>query len=148
MIQKVSFVKKRLEKKGFTLLEVVIGIALISIVLLGLAQLFTLSVMNNLRSSNITNASFLAQQKIDLLRNWTASELGSAISAPMDEHIDTNNDGTYDFRRITRVNSQGYYWNIKVLVFSAAQMAVDVNDLIANPGSNELKAQMSTLISR
>lgn len=138
----------RLGRKGFTLIEALMGIAFVGIVLLGLAQLFCLSVMNNQRSGNITNASFLAQQQIDLMRNYTANELRAATLYPIDEQIDINNDGTIDFRRITQVKSKGFNWSVEILVFSAAQLGTNVNALIENPNLNEVKAQIGTVISR
>jgi len=139
---------RRLRKKGFTLIEAVMGIAFMGIVLLGLAQLFCLSVMNNQRSGNVTNASFLAQQEIDLMRNYTADELRAATSNPIDEQVDINSDGTIDFRRITQVKSKGFNWSVEILVFSPAQLSADVNELIANPDPNKVRAQIATIISR
>ena len=138
----------RLGRKGFTLIEALMGIAFVGLVLLGLAQLFCLSVMTNQRSGNVTNASFLAQQQIDLIRNYTANELREATLYPVDEQIDINNDGTIDFRRITQVKSKGFNWSIEILVFSAAQLGKSVNVLIENPNLNEVKAQIGTVISR
>jgi Tfp pilus assembly protein PilV len=139
---------RRLRKKGFTLIEAMMGIAFMGIVLLGLAQLFCLSVMNNQRSGNVTSASFLAQQEIDLMRNCTADELRTAASNPIDDQVDINSDGTIDFRRITQVKSKGFNWSVEILVFSPAQLSADVNELIANPGPNKVKSQIATIISR
>jgi Tfp pilus assembly protein PilV len=124
------------------------GIAFMGIVLLGLAQLFCLSVMNNQRSGNVTSASFLAQQEIDLMRNCTADELRAAASNPIDDQVDVNSDGTIDFRRITQVKSKGFNWSVEILVFSPAQLSADVNELIANPGPNKVRSQIATIISR
>lgn len=139
---------RRLRKKGFTLIEAMMGIAFMGIVLLGLAQLFCLSVMNNQRSGNVTSASFLAQQEIDLMRNCTADELRAAASNPIDDQVDVNSDGTIDFRRITQVKSKGFNWSVEILVFSPAQLSADVNELIANPGPNKVRSQIATIISR
>jgi len=139
---------RRLGRKGFTLIEALMGIAFVGLVLLGLAQLFCLSVMTNQRSGNVTNASFLAQQQIDLIRNYTANELREATLYPVDEQIDINNDGTIDFRRITQVKSKGFNWSVDILVFSAAQLGTNMNELIENPNLNEVKAQIGTVISR
>jgi len=146
--RKLGAMGRRLGRKGFTLIEALMGIAFVGLVLLGLAQLFCLSVMTNQRSGNVTNASFLAQQQIDLIRNYTANELREATLYPVDEQIDINNDGTIDFRRITQVKSKGFNWSIEILVFSAAQLGKSVNVLIENPNLNEVKAQIGTVISR
>ncbi len=67
---------------------------------------------------------------------------------PVDEQIDINNDGTIDFRRITQVKSKGFNWSVDILVFSAAQLGTNMNELIENPNLNEVKAQIGTVISR
>lgn len=136
------------KRKGFSLIEVLISISLIAIALLGLAQLFTYSVMNNSRSDRMTNAVFLAQQQIDVLRNLTATELSSLAGTAMDEQIDVNNDSTIDFRRITEIQTSGVSWDIRVLVFSPEQMGVARNTLLQNAAQYRVKADISTIISR
>lgn len=140
--------KKPRGKKGFSLLEVVIGIALVGIALLGLAQLFTYSVMNNARSDRMTNSTFLAQEQVDTLRNLTSTELNVLTAGTIDEQIDVNSDGTYDFRRLTQVQTSGTNWSVRVLVFSEAQFGVDATLLLQNPSKYKVKADVNTLISR
>lgn len=137
------------KREGFSLIEVLISITLVAIALLGLAQLFTYSVMNNSRSDRMTNAVFLAQEKIDFLRNLTATELSSIAGTAMDEQdIDVNNDSTIDFRRITEIQTSGVSWDIRVLVFSPEQIGVARNALLQNPTQYRVKADISTIISR
>jgi len=136
------------KRKGFSLMEVVVGMALVGIGLLGLAQLFFYSVMSNTRADKMTNATFLAQQQIDFLRNLPATDLSSLASSPIDEQMDINSDGIIDFRRITQIQPSGFYWTVRVLVFPAAQVGVDINELIQNPGHNQFRADISTIISR
>ena len=142
--------RKAAKTKGFSMIEVVIGIALVGIALLGLAQLFFLSVMNNARSDSMTNATFLAQQQIDFLRNLTADELENLTISPIDEQMDINNDGAVDFRRITQIQKSGFYWNIRVLVFPALQAyaETDVEELLQSPSDYHVRADISTVISR
>jgi len=146
--ERLKMKRKNFWKNGFTILETALGMALVAIVLLGLAQLFTLSVMNNLRSDNITNATFLAQQQVDFLRNLTAAELKTVSSNQLDELIDINNDGTCDFRRVTRVHPSGYYWDVDIFVFSAAEKNEDLSEFLLNRDPRIIKAQMSTIIGR
>jgi len=136
------------KNKGFSMIEVVVGIALVGVALLGLAQLFVLSVMNNARSDAMTNAVFLAQQQIDFLRNLSADELHNLSLTPIDELMDINSDGTVDFRRVTQLASSGFYWNVRVLVFSALQAGVTLDNLIANPSDYQVRADLNTVISR
>jgi prepilin-type N-terminal cleavage/methylation domain-containing protein len=133
---------------GFSLIEVLIGLAIVAIGLLGLAQLFTYSVMTNSRAERMSNATFLAQQQIDYLRNLTRDELDALSAGISDEQIDINLDGTVDYRRITETQSSGLFWNIRVLVFSAEELDADASVLAQNPQGNGVRASMSTIISR
>ncbi len=132
--------------KGFTLIEVVLAIAIVGIALLGLAQLFTYSVLVNSRSERMTNATFLAQQRIEFLRNISTTELSSIVS-PTDEQLDLNSDGIIDFRRVTELQSTGYSWNVRILVFSGEQLTVPVASLIDDPFKYRVRADISTIIS-
>jgi len=136
------------KSKGFSMIEVVVGIALVGVALLGLAQLFCLSVMNNARSDAMTNAIFLAQQQIDFMRNLSADELHNLSLNPIDELMDINSDGTVDFRRITQLAASGFYWNVRVMVFSGLQAQVAMDNLIASPSEYQVRADVSTIISR
>jgi len=136
------------KRKGFSLIEVLIGIAIVAIALLGLAQLFTYGVLTNSRAERMSNATFLAQQQIDSHRNLTADELNALASNPLDEQIDVNFDGTIDFRRITEIQSNGASWEMRVLVFSGEQVYTDAALLTQNPREYDPKANISTLISR
>ena len=136
------------KSKGFSMIEVVVGIALVGVALLGLAQLFCLSVMNNARSDAMTNSIFLAQQQIDFLRNLSAAELHNLSLSPIDELIDINSDGSVDFRRITQLGASGFSWNVRVMVFSGLQAQVAMDNLIASPSEYQVRADVSTIISR
>jgi prepilin-type N-terminal cleavage/methylation domain-containing protein len=146
---KVKFLQKdQAGKAGFSLLEVVIGIALVGIALLGLAQLFTYSVMNNARSDRMTSSTYLAQEQIDGLRNLTFTELNTLTAGTIDEQIDTNNDGTYDFRRLTQVQQNGVNWSVRVLVFASDQFGVASSELVKYPTKYKVKTDVNTIISR
>lgn len=138
------------KSKGFSLIEVVIGIALVGVALMGLAQLFTFSIMNNSRSDRMTNAIFLAQQKIDFLRNQPAPGLQLLALNPIDEQMDINSDGIIDYRRITQIQQQtGFSWDVRVRIFSGAQAGVDTATLIQNLDNRyKVRADISTVISR
>jgi len=137
---------------GFSLIEAVIGIALMGFALLGLAQLFMMSVYNNMRGGEISHATFLAQQQIDYLRTLTADELNnfpsSARGERVDEPLDVNKDGTVDFRRITQVQATSPSYGVKVLIFPASQLGTALDALLQNPGNYRVRATMNTVISR
>ena len=136
------------KNKGFSMIEVVVGIALVGVALLGLAQLFTLSGMNNARSDAMTNAVFLAQQQIDFLRNLSADELSNVALSPVDELMDINSDGSVDYRRITKLEISGFYWQVRVLVFPGLQAEVEIDNLLANPSQYQVRTDINTVISR
>ena len=140
--------KKTARKQGFSLIEAVVGIALMGVAALGLAQLFTYSILVNSRADEISNATFLAQQQIDALRNLTSMELNTLTSGKVDETIDQNNDGTYDYRRITEVQFSIDRWEVKVIVFPGENLGASADILFQNPGQYHAMANISTVISR
>ena len=56
---------------GFSLIEVVIAIGLLSVVSLGVAQLFAMSTRANVTSKGRTSATTLAEQKLEQIRSLT-----------------------------------------------------------------------------
>jgi prepilin-type N-terminal cleavage/methylation domain-containing protein len=147
MSEDKKMVKESKNEKGFSLIEVLVGITLVAVALVGLAELFTLSVLNNLRSSEISNATFLAQQEVEHVRTLLTNEL-SAFPAITDQQIDVNGDGTVDFRRITQVTSVTSGYDIRVLVFPRKQLSVAQATLIASPTLYQVKAQIDTIVTR
>ncbi len=149
-------------RPGFTLIEALVGIVLVAVAVLGLVQMFTLSLMNNLRSDRITSASFLAQQRADALRNLTKDELNTLTSAGSvdlnadgtpdidnDELLDLNLDNHDDYRRLTEVVQVGpTSWSVHILVFTPEQFGIARSQLLAGPDSYRVRANFSTLISR
>lgn len=139
-------------RPGFTLIESLIGIAVMGIAMLGLAQAFLIGVANNRRAGDIGHAAFLAQQRVDYLRSLTAEELEAfpsvARGEQSDEILDVNADGTSDFRRLTRIQVTGLIFSIKVLVFPAARAGVQANTLLADPWANGVRTVLNTVIGR
>ena len=141
------FRRRSRQRTGFSLIEVLIGVFLVAVAVLGLAQLILVGMMNNSRGGDIANAVFLAQQEIDHLRTLTRDEL-IAVAPTTDELLDINTDGSTDFRRITVVTFQDPTFAVKVLVFPAAQALANESDLIADPEGNRVRARMETVLSR
>ena len=141
------------KRKGLTLIDVLVALFLVGVAIMGLAQMFTLTILNNSRSERMANATFLAQQRIDFLRNMTTLELNTATLSdgtpiPLDEQLDINNDGTIDYRRITQIQSAGFYWDIRIWVFTGKHSTESSAQLIADPHQYRVMADMSTVISR
>jgi prepilin-type N-terminal cleavage/methylation domain-containing protein len=144
--------KKSARPKGFSLIEVLIGVFLMAVAVLGLVQLYMMGIMNNARASEIANSVFLAQQEIDYLRTLTLNELAALTSggnpSVSDETIDVNVDGTPDFRRITVIMNNNPAFDIRVLVFPAAQLQTLATDLVADPEGHRVRARLETVIGR
>jgi prepilin-type N-terminal cleavage/methylation domain-containing protein len=136
------------EGKGFSFVEVLLGIALIGIALLSLAQMFYYGVMNNTNSDRLTQATFLAQQQIDFLRGLGAQELNDRAANRIDENIDVNGDGVIDARRITQIVPSGFSYKVTVLVFSRERQNDNADDLVAEPIRYHVRAAINTIISR
>jgi len=134
--------------KGFTLIEVLIGLALMGVAVMGLAELFTLAVLQNRQADRIANATFLAQQEIDTVRNMLLADIAAMANTTIDDIIDLNSDGVNDYRRITQVLLTGNLYDVRVLVFSAEQIGTAAAALIADPEGHRVRAQIQTLISR
>jgi len=138
--------------RGFSLIEALIGISIIGIAMLGLAQAFLLSVNNNTRAGEIANASFLAQQQLDYLRTLTAAELSTfpstARGESADQNLDLNVDGYADFRRITQISTGGTGYAVKILVFPATAVGKTAADLVTSPASHRVRAVFSSVIIR
>jgi prepilin-type N-terminal cleavage/methylation domain-containing protein len=153
-------------RDGFTLIEALIGIVLVAIAVLGLAEVFTLSLLNNLRAERVSNASFLAQQQTDTLRGLTQDELNYLATnqsvdlngdgnpdITLDERIDLNLDGHADYRRVTTLQAAetsgtSTVWEVTVMVFSQEQLEASKAELMQNPQLYRLRGRMDTIIAR
>lgn len=62
-----------MNKKGFTLVEVLVGLVILAIGLLAIAGMQITSVKGNFFSNNITQASILAQNRLEELRHLDVS---------------------------------------------------------------------------
>lgn len=143
---------KKKHARGFSLIEVLVGIFLVAVAVLGLAQLFLVAVANNLQADRVANATFLAQQQIDWLRGFTAEELNAYTGTSLesrDEVLDLNVDGTNDFRRIMGISLADGTFHVTVHVYSADKISgLSATDLLADPDHYRPRALISTLIGR
>ncbi|MGA2362251.1 MAG: prepilin-type N-terminal cleavage/methylation domain-containing protein [Candidatus Aminicenantales bacterium] len=144
--------KESARPQGFSLIEVLIGVFLVAVAVLGLVQLYMMGIMNNTRASEIANSVFLAQQEIDYLRTLTLNELTALASGTgtsvSDETIDVNVDGTPDYRRITVITDNNPAFDVRVLVFPPSQFLASPTDLVADPEGHRVRARLETVISR
>jgi len=144
--------KTKKHARGFSLIEVLVGLFLVAVAVLGLAELFLAAVATNLKADRVANATFLAQQQIDWLRGFTADELtayaGTTIES-RDEVIDLNLDGTNDYRRITDFRIDQETFLVRISVYSAEKLGiVSPAELLADPDQHRPRAHVTTIITR
>ena len=74
----------RSKAEGFSLIEVLVSVALLSVVSLGVAQLFALSTKANLSSKGQTSTALLAVQKMEQLKSltWGYDQQSAALGLP------------------------------------------------------------------
>lgn len=153
MMKRLTSLRRR-RNEGFSLIEVLVGISVLAVAVIGLAQLFLLAVMNNVRSGDITSAVFLAQQQVDYLRTLTRDELlafpnpNTPTPESDDEQLDINGDGTVNYRRLTLVSFQDPQFSIRVLVFPGSRADTSQSELLADPPHQRVQADIHTMISR
>lgn len=146
---------KTKKKSGFSLIEVLVGLFLVAVAVLGLAQLFLLAVANNHKADRVSTATNLAQQQIERLRSLTSEELLEIRGAVIDEIIDINLDLTNDYRRITTVEGMDFVFQARVYVYSAEKLTVPQDELVPDPQApfdpsnpHRPRAFLSTIITR
>ena len=79
--------KASLNAKGFTLIEVLVGLVILAIGLLGIAGMQVTSVKGNYFSNNLTQANYVAQDRIEFLKNKPIAD--AALNAG------SHSDGTW-----------------------------------------------------
>ncbi len=140
--------RKKPGTEGFSLIETLVGVALVAIAMLGLVQLMLLSIANNTRADRMNNAIFLARQQIEQLRLLTAEELNTMVGATIDELLDLNSDTVIDYRRITTIQPSGVFYEVHVVIFAPEQLPESAADLLNDPQKFRVRANITTLISR
>lgn len=75
-----------MDKRGFTLIEMLVGLVLLAIGLLAIAGMQIKSAKGNFFSSNMTQASILAQDRLEALRQLDINHA--------DLDLGTHNEGT------------------------------------------------------
>jgi len=70
-MSKIRTLKVAKGEKGFTLIEVLVAMIVLAIGILGLAPMLVISMQGNQFSREITEATYLAQDRLEQLRNQT-----------------------------------------------------------------------------
>jgi len=97
-------------RKGFTILEVMVAILVLSIGILGLAPLFVVSMYGNSFSNEMTRANLLATDKIETLKGF------SSFSPMPYTQTETGLEGI--FTRQTRVDDSTTNASVPVGVYA------------------------------
>jgi type IV pilus assembly protein PilV len=120
-IRKV-FSKKKVcdNQSGFTLLEVLIGISILTIGLLGVAQMQIMGIQGNYFSGNTTTALTLAEEKMeDLLgKGYTHAELTSGNHPDANNPIDETGQAGGIYSRTWNVTDNTPITNTKTVTVS------------------------------
>ena len=106
------------DNRGFTLLEILVAVIVLSIGMLGMAGLTTGIMRGNLRSMRMTTAMTLAQQKMETIRG-----LGHSGTPMMD------NTATEDYNSIANHQSYKRVTSIKVAKPAVGMKTVTVTVL-------------------
>ena len=99
-----SIIKKHFNSKGFSLLEMIVALAIIFVAFLGLMQSFPFSLTINKTAENMSKATFLAQARIEQLRSLNYSDINISVIETKHRLGDTSNDYLYFFQRETTVD--------------------------------------------
>ncbi len=135
---------------GFSLIEAVVAIFILTIVALGLGQVLGMGMATNATSDEITQGTALATSKLEELRggDYDALIAGGALDedlADYSETIDQDGDGTPDFTRRWQITDQtgGKLIQVRTASFSRgignekvaimATVVADPDDGVATP---------------
>ena len=80
--QKQSSKRKRLSSAGFTMIEVMVSIGILTVGLLGVAMLLGTTIASGTRARYMNMANVLASEKLDNLTKWPSSGTACAQSDP------------------------------------------------------------------
>ncbi len=108
---------------GFTLVELLIALFLLTIISLALAQMVGISVVTNRASTDYTEASYAATDKMEELRDTDYATLAGGGSLDADiggfsDILDIDGDGNNDYTRRWLVTDLGDSKRISVRVIS------------------------------
>ncbi|NLC25960.1 MAG: hypothetical protein GX777_04970 [Fastidiosipila sp.] len=123
---------------GVTLVELLAAIILLSIIVVSFMGFFTQAARTNSRTNAVNEATFLAQQEIELITHYSSS------GKSFEELNDSDNDyGFINGKRQT--SSNGYEINTKIATPSESEPATTLYKIsvIVKKGG-EARAQMET----
>lgn len=135
-------------KKGITLVEIIVSLAILGIILVPLSNLFTASIQNNIRSKRTLVANQLAQERIEVIRSAINKGVviledesinGSIFNRHYDEY---NIDVTAEITRLVDANSPTKGEG-KDLIPDAISINIGLSDFINIESSFEYQYYLS-----
>lgn len=90
-------------KKGFSLLEIVVAISIFATVFFGLLNIYPVGLSITGSAENKTVASFLAQAKVEQLRDQGYNNLEAGVVEEKEELTSDGDDYRYGYERESRV---------------------------------------------
>jgi type IV pilus assembly protein PilV len=107
-----------MNKKGFTLVEVLVGLVILAIGLLGIAGMQVSSVRGNFFSNNLTEATFIAKDRLEYLKNLPLEDSNGFLNPGAHADGSANISGvafsrTYDVTQVNGLKTIAYNvtWN-------------------------------------
>lgn len=108
-----GFVPTGNHSRGFTLLEVLVAIALLAVGLLGMATLVGSVINYNQLAQHVTTATTLAQDRIEELKNTGYDNIAEGSST--EANIDALGDAGGVYNRSTEVDEDAVFQNTKTV---------------------------------
>ena len=81
------FARKKDDERGFTLIEIMVAVFLMTIALLGLVSITVMVINGNAFSKSMTTATSLAKDKLEELQNTSYANITSSTAAETKETI-------------------------------------------------------------
>jgi prepilin-type N-terminal cleavage/methylation domain-containing protein len=126
----------KIRQEGFTLLEIVIAMAILAVGLLAVASMVHMVMLSNRMSRNMTSALNLAQGKIDDLRLTDYTSIAAGTESNLDEG---GTEGAGIFNRAVSV-SENFTPAVKIVTVSVTwsdkkpkARTVSMKTMIAGP---------------
>lgn len=125
--RRASFALRSPDARGFSLVEAVVAIFILTIVALSLGQVVGMGVLSNRVAEDLTQATALASTKLEALRasDYDGLVAGGSLDEDLDGYADSpdvDGDGTADFTRRWSIADQtgGKILQVRVLATLSA----------------------------
>jgi len=80
-----------MNKKGYTLIEIIMAVTILALVLVPVSTLLSQSIFSNIKSNEMMVATALAQEKIEELKSLSFDQVRSKVGIQINEDIQLDN---------------------------------------------------------